>query len=140
MGEQMGDTLDVKLACVRERIAKAGSCIIAFSGGVDSTLLLALAVEAVGTSALAATVVSPVHPEEETYQAKLLTGVRDVGFRFMDDKGRWLTAWPSGQAEEEENTDERSTSEEDLSAIPNAVEIAVALETDLTLARMISLR
>jgi uncharacterized protein len=50
---------------LEERIASLGSCVVAFSGGVDSSLVAALATRAVGARALAITACSPAVPAEE---------------------------------------------------------------------------
>jgi uncharacterized protein len=47
-----------------------GSLFVAFSGGVDSSLLLAAAVEACGANVLAATASSPIHPRRELDEAR----------------------------------------------------------------------
>ena len=49
------------LAALEARLAELGSACVAVSGGVDSSLILALAVRALGSSSLVAvTAVSPV--------------------------------------------------------------------------------
>ena len=50
------------------------SLAVAFSGGVDSTLLLSVAVEALGERVLAVTAMSPIHAQREIRDAVALAG------------------------------------------------------------------
>lgn len=58
---------------LRGIIARIPSLAVAFSGGVDSSLLLAVAVEVLGSRVVALTADSPIHPARET-RAAIETG------------------------------------------------------------------
>lgn len=58
--------MNEKYTILKENLARIGSVVVAFSGGVDSTLLLKAAHESLGENVLAVTVVSPFFPREET--------------------------------------------------------------------------
>ncbi len=80
--------IDAELKTKRDRLAAIleglDSLVVAFSGGVDSTLLLAMAREALGDRVLAVTAESPIHPRAETGSARNLArglGVRHILFR-----------------------------------------------------------
>jgi uncharacterized protein len=64
------EDLREKERLLRERIAELGGAVVAFSGGVDSTLLLAMCLEVLGRErVLAVTVESAIHPSVERGRA-----------------------------------------------------------------------
>ena len=58
----MDPILDEKYYRLRKHLEGLGSALVAYSGGVDSTLLLAVGREALGENIMAVTVSSPLHP------------------------------------------------------------------------------
>jgi uncharacterized protein len=66
----MTKPLEQKLLLVEEAISSLGGALVALSGGVDSSLLLALAVRALGPEkVLAVTALGPVESEDDTRSA-----------------------------------------------------------------------
>ncbi|NVL89427.1 MAG: ATP-dependent sacrificial sulfur transferase LarE [Desulfobacterales bacterium] len=71
------DSITQKKERLIHQVRDAGSLLVAFSGGVDSSLLLTLAHEALGKRAVAATADSEIYPVRE----------RDAAVKFTKDRG-----------------------------------------------------
>src|SRR5262249_21816658 len=67
----------------REIVGSLGSVLVAYSGGVDSTLLLRLALDELGAErAVAVLASSPAYPEAEQAEARALAG--RLGARLVE--------------------------------------------------------
>ena len=72
-----------RLDRAREIIRSLGSVLVAYSGGVDSTLLLRLAIDELGADrAIAVLASSPAYPEEEQEEARALA--RELGATLVE--------------------------------------------------------
>jgi pyridinium-3,5-biscarboxylic acid mononucleotide sulfurtransferase len=79
--EALPEPLERSLAALRQRLAGWDRVVVAYSGGVDSTLVAALAVEALGERALAVTGISPAlapHLREEARRQAAWLGLRHL--------------------------------------------------------------
>jgi uncharacterized protein len=73
--------VETKLAQLKSLLEELGSMLVAYSGGVDSTLLSSVAHEVLGERALAVTGVSPTYPPGEVAQAQ--STARSLGIRHI---------------------------------------------------------
>jgi pyridinium-3,5-biscarboxylic acid mononucleotide sulfurtransferase len=79
-----------RLAEKRDRLLSIlkgyGSLLVAYSGGVDSSFLLAVAREALNANLIAVTAASPIHPERETRGARDFAAALGVDHLVLQSK------------------------------------------------------
>ena len=76
-----------KLNCLKSIIKKMDGAVVAFSGGVDSTLLLKVAHEVLGDKVLAVTANSETYPKRELEEAKAFAqslGIRHIVIETLE--------------------------------------------------------
>ena len=71
-----------RLQSARAIVRELGSVLVAYSGGVDSTLLLKLAMDELGDGAVAVLASSPAYPESEQDEARSLA--RQLSARLVE--------------------------------------------------------
>src|ERR1700730_10687340 len=82
-----------RLDRARGIVRDLGSVLIAYSGGVDSTLLLKLALDELGDRAGGVLASSPAYPESEQKEARLLAASLSAHLVEVSTAGRHLAAY-----------------------------------------------
>ena len=77
---------DTRYADLRRILRNMERVLVAFSGGVDSALVLKIAHEELGENAVAFTAISPTFPPEEQEQAQLFTKEWGITHLLVDSK------------------------------------------------------
>jgi uncharacterized protein len=77
-GEDIMNELSAKLEFLKNMLAKMGSGLIAYSGGVDSTFLLKVASDVLKDKVIAVTATSEIYPSRELEEAKKNTKMLGV--------------------------------------------------------------
>ncbi|HCF49879.1 MAG TPA: ATP-dependent sacrificial sulfur transferase LarE [Syntrophomonas sp.] len=73
-----------KMNSLKQHIKSLGSALIAFSGGVDSTFLLAVSKEVLNQRVLAVTAIGPTYPQRESMECVRIARKLDVNYLVVN--------------------------------------------------------
>lgn len=80
----LNSEMALKLSDLREAIRRTGGCAVAYSGGVDSSLVLAVAHEVLGERALAVIAISPTYARRECEAATEWCRSQGIPFEVIE--------------------------------------------------------
>ncbi|OLD67542.1 MAG: TIGR00268 family protein [Acidobacteria bacterium 13_1_40CM_2_68_10] len=78
--------MEAQYAALKRILQEIGPCLVAFSGGVDSTLLVKVARDVLGDGATAITAVSPSLAVAERREAEFLADLIGIRHRFVETR------------------------------------------------------
>lgn len=79
----MDQNLKAKFEKLREVVNKTGGCVVAYSGGVDSSLVLSVAKEVLGDRCVAVIAESSIYPKRENNEAVKWVKSQKISYRII---------------------------------------------------------
>ena len=91
-------TLQEKFETLKDLFQRMGSVVVAFSGGVDSTLVLKVGFDVLGPRARAVTAISPTFPALEVEEVKRLSAAIGVPLQLVETDQLQIDAFVQNDA------------------------------------------